>query len=153
MSRVVSRQRCRAVSRCRVWLLDTVEHGFSLERDGEREIFENQQEITTDGVEPRGVSRGVEGVELAVCVVCLCCFTRARVEREILQNQRNLTLTHLGPLFVVRSLSSLFVVARERARAPRAEACRQGCQVSEEWRGCFPPRTTEREIVLSINVD
>ena len=150
MSRVVSRQRCRAVSRCRVWLLDTDEHGFSLERDGERGIFENQQEITTDGVEPRGVSRGVEGVELAVCV---CVASRARESRERLQYQRNLTLTHLGPLFVVRSLSSLFVVARERARAPRAEACRQGCQVSEEWRGCFPPRTTEREIVLSINVD
>ena len=40
---------CRGVSRCRVWHLDTVEHGFSL-----------------DGVEGcRGVSRGVELVELA----------------------------------------------------------------------------------------
>ena len=40
---------CRGVSRCRVWHLDTDEHGFSL-----------------DGVEGcRGVSRGVEFVELA----------------------------------------------------------------------------------------
>ena len=40
---------CRGVSRCRVWHLDTVEHGTSL-----------------DGVEGcRGVSRGVELVELA----------------------------------------------------------------------------------------
>ena len=40
---------CRGVSRCRVWHLDTDEHGFSL-----------------DGVEGcRGVSRGVELVELA----------------------------------------------------------------------------------------
>ena len=40
---------CRGVSRCRVWHLDTVEHGPSL-----------------DGVEGcRGVSRGVELVELA----------------------------------------------------------------------------------------
>ena len=54
---------CRGVSRCRVWHLDTVEHGFSL-----------------DGVEGcRGVSRGVELVELAwgVEVSSQC---RARVE-------------------------------------------------------------------------
>ena len=50
-------ERCRAVSRCRVWHLDTGEHGLSL-----------------DGVEGcRGVSRGVELVELALGVEVMRC--------------------------------------------------------------------------------
>ena len=96
---------CRGVSRCRVWHLDTVEHGFSL-----------------DGVEGcRGVSRGVELVELAwgvevsswcrvgVEVWCRGVEARAQPARQAMKTLPHASMTYHCVRSVAENLINCFV--------------------------------------------